>query len=572
MEDINRTRRLALSSDLSEKLLYWEIKRQVKNEIIKPQYSNKDLKTLIPKVMEDMGLTTKLRNTVYELYHKRMRQQALDDSENGGNTNNNNNINVAYNNNNNNNNDSTNKSKNAALSESIRQDMIKGGSLVDSTGIVIFQQGDQELDTVKEARRQWEEGICEELNALGVEQQRPLARLRENMSSGERAREEEEKKRKDSSQSTRRFLFDSEDLLEAIAAIDSPNHSSNITRIQPWGMIRVLLKTPDVNELREIFSELHPAISQMGLDDALQGNEKWTEDRYEVGEKILNAGYIAVIRQYAKRGIPTGLRAKMWKKILNLELDQADKNYYNVLQTQAEKVDILVDQLFCMDVEHAIDDTAYFPFDYELQDVVMAFSRDPWLFRNCVNRVHPPLIGRTQDGHNVGMFPPCGVQPFRGLVSYAAPLCYLYHDAFEIYFVFRELFATLWCKLNAINSEKSCIVMLSKLFEDLVQRYEPELYRHLLEVGIAPLQLAFSWIQLAFVGYLQPDQLLLLWDRVLAHGRDGLMLLPTLAASIFVYRSHALMKARDVQDVKDILGDPSQLLIVPLLQHFLFGA
>ena len=106
MEDINRTRRLALSSDLSEKLLYWEIKRQVKNEIIKPQYSNKDLKTLIPKVMEDMGLTTKLRNTVYELYHKRMRQQALDDSENGGNTTNNNNNNVAYNNNNNNNNDS----------------------------------------------------------------------------------------------------------------------------------------------------------------------------------------------------------------------------------------------------------------------------------------------------------------------------------------------------------------------------------------------------------------------------------------------------------------------------------
>ena len=143
--------------------------------------------------------------------------------------------------------------------------------------------------------------------------------------------------------------------------------------------------------------------------------------------------------------------------------------------------------------------------------------------------------------------------------------------SFEMYFVYRELFSQLWCKLNAINSEKRCIVMLSKLFEDLLQRYEPELFRHLLEVGIAPLQLAFSWIQLAFVGYLQPDQLLLLWDRILAHGRDGLLLLPILAASIFVYRSHALMTARDVQDVKDILGDPSELLIVPLLQHFLFG-
>ena len=113
--------------------------------------------------------------------------------------------------------------------------------------------------------------------------------------------------------------------------------------------------------------------------------------------------------------------------------------------------------------------------------------------------------------------------------------------------------------------------MLSKLFEDLIQRYEPELFRHLLEVGIAPLQLAFSWMQLAFVGYLQPDQLLLLWDRIIAQGNDGLLLLPILAAAIFVYRSHALMKARDVQDVKDILGDPSQLLVVPLLQHFLFG-
>ena len=78
MQDVNRKRRRALAKDLSEKLVYWEIKRQVKNEIIKPQYANKDLKTLVPKVMEDMGLTTKLRNTVYELYHKQLRQQVVD--------------------------------------------------------------------------------------------------------------------------------------------------------------------------------------------------------------------------------------------------------------------------------------------------------------------------------------------------------------------------------------------------------------------------------------------------------------------------------------------------------------
>ena len=35
--------------------------------------------------MEDMGLTTKLRNSVYELYHNRMRQEAFDVAQNGDN-------------------------------------------------------------------------------------------------------------------------------------------------------------------------------------------------------------------------------------------------------------------------------------------------------------------------------------------------------------------------------------------------------------------------------------------------------------------------------------------------------
>jgi hypothetical protein len=538
-------RRAQLTNDLAAQLVYWDIKRQVKNEIIKPQYKSKDVATLIPKVMEEMGLTTKLRNAIYEIYHRKYSTS----------------------------NSKTSASATSSDPTSLKNDRSDVVSVARAGGNEEFgfDQEENELDTVNEARRQWEEGICEELNALGLEQQRPLARLRNDVSAGERARTFAEKGADPTQQNTRRFLFDSEDLLEAIASIDSPNHSSNVTRIQSWGMVRVLLKTPDVNELRSIFSELHPSMSQIGLDDALEGNEKWLEERCELGEKILSAGYIAVIRQYAKRGVPSGLRSKMWKKMLNLELDQAARNYFDVLQTQVGTVDILVDQLFHMDVEHAIDDDSYFPFDQELDDTVMAFSRDPWVLKNCANRVHPPLVGRTADGHTVGVFPPCGVQPFRGLVSYAAPLCFIYHEHYEIYFVFREMFSQLWCKLNSINSERSCIVMLSKLFEVLVQRYEPELFRHLLDVGIAPLALAFSWIQLGFVGYLQSDQLLLLWDRILAQGKDGLLLLPVLAASIFVYRSHNLMKTRDVQDVKDILGDPSQLLVVPLLQHFLFS-
>jgi hypothetical protein len=61
---------------------------------------------------------------------------------------------------------------------------------------------------------------------------------------------------------------------------------------------------------------------------------------------------------------------------------------------------------------------------------------------------------------------------------------------------------------------------------------------------------------------------LLLWDRLL--GFEQLSLLSVLSAAIFVYRSHPLLNASDLNDVRDIFSDGSMLKVVPLLQHFLF--
>jgi hypothetical protein len=60
-----------------------------------------------------------------------------------------------------------------------------------------------------------------------------------------------------------------------------------------------------------------------------------------------------------------------------------------------------------------------------------------------------------------------------------------------------------------------------------------------------------------------------LWDRILGYGPEkGLLLLPILAASIFIFRTRSLMGAANLQDVKDCLGDPSRIKVVPLLTFF----
>ena len=94
------------------------------------------------------------------------------------------------------------------------------------------------------------------------------------------------------------------------------------------------------------------------------------------------------------------------------------------------------------------------------------------------------------------------------------------------------------------------IISLCKSFEDMLQTAEPELFFHLTNIGAPPLRVAFSWIHLAFVGYLEADQILLLWDRVLGFGSNGLFLLPILANALFIFRSRALMKARNLEQVR----------------------
>lgn len=80
-----------------------------------------------------------------------------------------------------------------------------------------------------------------------------------------------------------------------------------------------------------------------------------------------------------------------------------------------------------------------------------------------------PVLGREADA--VPRRPPHApkkrkrTQPFRGLVNYAAVLCFLFEEREAVYFALRAMFARYWCRLNAVRSGPGMLLRLLKLFE-----------------------------------------------------------------------------------------------------------
>lgn len=152
---------------------------------------------------------------------------------------------------------------------------------------------------------------------------------------------------------------------------------------------------------------------------------------------------------------------------------------------------------------------------------------------------------------------------------YVAPMCFLYKETITLYYVFREMYVRYFFRLHSISSHPQGIVGLSLLFESLLQTHESDLFFHLKSVGCQPLKVAFKWLVRAFSGYLSSDQVLLLWDRVLAY--NSLEILAVLAVAIFSFRKTNLMKVQSYNAAEAVLADLTTLQVIPLIQLSLFS-
>jgi hypothetical protein len=217
-----------------------------------------------------------------------------------------------------------------------------------------------------------------------------------------------------------------------------------------------------------------------------------------------------------------------------------------------------------------INDDKYFIFEDFIQTTSNLFFRDSWVNENMRARPHAIITGIASSDRDAEPYPPAGVVPCKNFALLTCPFCYISVNMEEVYYIFRSFYCRYFCQLHSINSNPQGIIGLCKLFEDLLQTYEPEVCYYLNQLGINPLKVAFPWIFYSFIGFLEVGELFLLFDRII--GFDTVEIVPILAAAIFVYRATLIVNCSSQEEFDELFYDLSQIKIIPLLQHFLFLA
>lgn len=430
---------------------------------------------------------------------------------------------------------------------------------------------------IRKAQQAWEKRILKSLNSMCTELNIPLARKRPDKEQKDLLSRWTELGIEGPDLSQIRPVYAPKDFLEVIMSLQNPNYLNTEAHgaSSYWGIVQLPLMVNDVDRLRFSFSEMSINQCQTGIDDNSEiPPEMFDTDRVKLGRKVITANHAPLSQEYAKKGCPVSLRADLWKQILGIELDEFDTLYYEQLKANVIAHDLLVDSLLYKDVKlTATNDDQYFVFEDFLYQILLPFTRDTVVLKHfSQNSASPPksyIRGKLGMEEYAVIYPPNGVIPFHGFAMYVAPLCYLYKEPVTLYYVFRELYTRYFFRLHSISSHPQGIVCLSLQFETLLQTDEAELFFHLKSVGCQPLKIAFKWLVRAFSGYLSSDQVLLLWDRVLAYG--SLDLLPVLAVAIFSFRKTNLMKVQSYNAAEAVLADLTTLQVIPLIQLSLFS-
>jgi len=435
---------------------------------------------------------------------------------------------------------------------------------------------EEPLEVVANARNEWDQRLRYQLRTLSVQQKRPLVQMQASPDSSSSS---------SSDVLSLRYIYTCEDLLETVANIVNPNsESSSMQQSMRWGLIKLDLNTPNLQELRLKFKELHPRFKHLGVDDRINGSTQFVRERLKKGERYLKSPYIPQLREYGKFGIPSGLRSKMWDAMMVAEEEQNEEQYFNDLLDAVDDIDSITDCLYRLDVDQTVDHEDFFPFDDFLNDILLAFSRDPKISTMAAITLNTAVLSAKEEKPEAAeagtatvgksqAVPPCHVIPFHQQTLLCCPLCFLHSDPQNAYFLFRKLFCKFLCRLHIISSQPATILSLCKLFESLTSYLYPSLFFHCVnKIGVQPLTVVFPWIFTAFASYLQNEEVLSIWDRIISFHDDGLLLLPIICCAIFGFRKEDLLKCETPESLHGVLKDLRTIKVIPLLQHFLFTA
>ncbi|XP_037071442.1 TBC1 domain family member 19-like [Pollicipes pollicipes] len=430
------------------------------------------------------------------------------------------------------------------------------------------------IDYIRRAQRAWERRLYKSLNAMSSELAVPLARLRPPAQQQKMTDRPEEATTFSEDLDKFRPVYAPKDFLEVLTRVESPNYMPYCGDFL-YGMVRLPLPIPDLADLRQQFEELgNPRFQHLSMSAELPAATRpqvtVRQFREAVGKKVLDMEYAPVSRDFAKLGVPQSLRGRIWGQILGVRIEEKHWARYRDLQRAVLQHDLLADRLVARDVQlTAGNDDQYFVFAEQLRATLLRFLRhtEPLaaLAALPAQPARAAAAGASPDDHVA--YPPCGVVPFHGFSMYLAPLCFVFSDAVELLFTFERLYVRYFVFLHSLSSRPNGIVSISLLLERLLREHEPRLWLHCRQCRVQPLRLVFRWLVRAFSGYLSVDQLLQLWDMLLAY--DSLQLLALLAAAVLAYRRANLLAASNQPTMEAVLADLSSIRVVPLLRAVL---
>jgi hypothetical protein len=123
--------------------------------------------------------------------------------------------------------------------------------------------------------------------------------------------------------------------------------------------------------------------------------------------------------------------------------------------------------------------------------------------------------------------------------------------------------------LHSISDHQNGILKLCISFENLLKQSDAYLFYHLKNVlNIEPLSIAYGWMVYGFVGILEPDQILELWDRMI--GYNDCLILSVMATAIFIFRRESLLRAHTEKEVEIAFSDLGMMKVVPVLHNLIF--
>ncbi|KAL0220988.1 hypothetical protein RCL1_000842 [Eukaryota sp. TZLM3-RCL] len=384
-----------------------------------------------------------------------------------------------------------------------------------------------------------------------------------------------------------RFIWEPSQLLDVVSSFSSPNHVSlQAPYTAPWGVIKLEIFTPNIQLLNsKILPNLSPKFFHFGLDDVsfVQNDCSIISKRIKFGSSVVKFSYPLLSRYFLQCGCHNGLRPDLWANILEIPYSKAInsksncagkesslKAIYESLLGNVDECRLIVDDLMTFDIRSCALNDSFFPFEDSLVNILHVFNRDSRVYRDCrldgtafLERPSLSTVAKSKIP-----YPPSGVLPFKGISLFAGALCYLSTDESLVYEFFRKLWTKYFSKLSNISSQNSSFLTLCRNFENLLVERDAELFYHFISIDIQPLKLCYNWIFYGFADFLSVDQWFILWDRII--GFDNLILIPLLAASIFVFKRNCLLHVKSEAEVVELISDGDQLLVVPLLQNFLY--